>query len=176
VTSRQSVTMSYPMSENAERAIAFRTGPDNEGNVMVYDRPVEDLVIEITVPKASGGSLQTVENDTKTKIQNDQESDGSLRVVPTKKGVQKEGKDVVPSVFVYVIHATGEIEIEYVEINFEVLRRDIGLTTEFKTLAVSNFTGVEEPDPRSKSSGSGEQREEPTEEPGEGEYEYPNES
>jgi hypothetical protein len=143
----QSVTVTFMEAE--PRKIEFATGPDNEGDVLVYDQATDDLEIEVGVPAATKGKMTAVEANTKTKIENslDSSKDGKLAVVSRVKGEETARGDVAPGVFAYVLHETGAIEFEYVEIDFQVLKRAIGLTSEFTTLAVSNFTGVLSPQP-----------------------------
>jgi hypothetical protein len=149
VTSRQSATVTFKPSTDP-RAIVVETGPDNEGNVAVFDKATADLEIEVRVPKASKSKLASVENNTKTKIENslDSSKEGKLGIVSRVKGEETARGEVAPGVFAYVLHASGAIEFEYVEIDFQVLARAIGLTNEFATLAVSNYTGVKPPNPK----------------------------
>ena len=159
VTSRQSAVITF--RKDAPRKLGVETGPDNEGDVMVLDQATPDLEIEVRVPKASRSTLTAVESNTKTKIENslDSSKEGKLGVVSRVKGEEKAKGEVAPGVFAYVIHDSGAIEFEYVEVDFAILRRAIGLTSEFSTLAVSNYTGVQDPDPRSPKSRN--EREEP---------------
>ena len=131
------------------RKLGFETGPNNEGSVVVLDQATPDLEIEVGVPPATTGEMAAVEGNTKTKIENslDSSKEGSLGIVSRVKGDEVARGEVGPGVFAFVDHATGAIELQYVEIDFQVLKRAIGLTSEFQTLAVSNFTGVRPPNP-----------------------------
>jgi len=147
LTSRQSAVVTF--RKDHPRKLAVATGPDNEGEVVVLDQATPDLEIEVRVPKASQTTLAAVEGNTKTKIENslDSSKDGKLAIVSRVKGEEKAKGEVAPGVFAYVLHDSGAIEFEYVDIDFKILRRAIGLTNEFSTLSVSNFTGVKDPKP-----------------------------
>jgi len=147
IGARQSLIVTFV--REAPRTLGYQTGPGNEGAVEVVDRATPDLVIRVAVPRATIGRMASVDGDTRTKIENSLESarDGKLGVVTSVMGTETARGEVAPGVFAFVNHATGAIEFEYVEINFQVLKRDIGLTSAFQTLAVSNFTGVLPPDP-----------------------------
>jgi hypothetical protein len=154
VTSRQSAVITFREAE--PRKLGIETGPDNEGDVVILNQATPDLEIEVRVPKASRATSTAVDNNTRTKIENslDSSKEGKLGVVSRFKGEEKARGEVAPGVFAYDIHDSGAIEFEYVEVDFRILRRAIGLTNEFSTLSVSNFTGVQAPDPRSPKSNS----------------------
>jgi hypothetical protein len=146
LTTGQAAVVEYRKAE--PRKLGIESGPTNEGEVYVFDQATENLEIELRVPRATRSNMMSVENDTKTKIENslDSSKEGKLSIVSRVRGEQTATGEVAPGVFAYVLHETGAIQFEYVEIDFQVLKRAIGLTTEFQTLAVSNFTGVLAPD------------------------------
>jgi len=168
LTSRQSAVVTF--RKEKPRTIKVASGPDNEGEVVVLDQATPDLEIEVRVPKASETTLTAVDSNQKTKIENslDSSKDGKLGIVSRVKGEEKARGEVAPGVFAYVLHESGAIEFEYVDIDFKILRRAIGLTNEFSTLSVSNFTGVKDPKPS-----AGSPRREPPEQEEPDEPDYP---
>lgn len=171
VTSRQAAVITF--RSEAPRKLGVETAPDNEGDVVVLDQATPDLEIEVRVPQASRATMTAVENNTKTKIENslDSSKEGKLGVVSRVKGEEKAKGEVAPGVFAYVVHDSGAIEFEYVEVDFAILRRAIGLTSEFSTLAVSNYTGVKDPNPRAPKSNSRQEKPDDEEPDDEGPYE-----
>ena len=140
---QHSVTLDVDPS--APGSLWFRTGQQNAGDVEVYKTVREGETDEIVlwVPKATSGAFTDEPND-KTKIANDPNSLKTAKIrIQTRYQAKGENNAAIgPSTSAVVDNATGTIQLSFTPVRFEILERAINLTTEFSTLAQSNFSDV----------------------------------
>jgi hypothetical protein len=122
--------------------LCFRTGQQNPGDVDIH-RSVPGGDILAAVPKATLGCF-TDEKDNKTKICNDVNSlkSGKIKITTRFTGKNDNTASIGPATCALIDNTTGQIEVLFTAVNFEILVRAINLTTEFTTLAQSNFSDV----------------------------------
>jgi hypothetical protein len=121
--------------------LCFRTGQQNAGDVEIHkSTPGGDIIA--SVPKATLGCF-TDEPDNKTKICDQIDSLKTAKIqIETRfaKGVNKAA--IGPGTCALIDNATGAIQVLFTAVKFEILERAISLTSEFATLAQSNFSDV----------------------------------
>jgi len=94
------------------------------------------------VPKASLGCV-TDEPGNKTRLCNDINSLKTAKIrLETKFGSTTNTAAIGPGTCAVIDNATGAIELAFSAVKFEILERAITLTSEFSTLAQSNFSDV----------------------------------
>ena len=59
-------------------------------------------------------------------------------------GETKQTGTLGPGTFAVIDNSTGVIEFAFFEVDFQIIERATSLTSEFSTLAASNFFGFEE--------------------------------
>jgi hypothetical protein len=122
--------------------LCFRTGQQNAGEVEVHKSAASGFDIVAFVPKASLGCI-TDEPDNKTKICNDINSLKTAKLrIETRFQKEPNRASIGPGTCALIDNATGAIEVLFTAVKFEILERAINLTTEFSTLAQSNFSDV----------------------------------
>ncbi len=154
IGAEQGATITY-RPDSAPRRLGIQTDSESAGEVKVTNRATDSLDIDIYVPAGTTASSAAIDGNTRTEIKSDIDSakEGRVRVVSRLKGDEKASVEVAPSLSAFVNHASGEITLSYVKLDWTVLARAISLTSEFQTLAVSNFTGVLPPDNSAPSTG-----------------------
>jgi hypothetical protein len=129
----------------APGALWFRTGQQNAGDVEIHKTVREGQPDEIVlwVPKATSGAF-TDEPQDKTKICDDVNSlkTAKIRIETRFQAKGKNNASIGPGTCAVVDNATGAIQLLFTAVRFEILERAISLTTEFSTLAQSNFSDV----------------------------------
>jgi hypothetical protein len=123
--------------------LCFRTGQQNAGDVEII-RKVRGGDIVATVPKATLGCF-TDEAGDKTKICDDLNSLKSAKIHLESRFAKSQSKgsaDIGPGTCALIDNSTGAIEVLFSAVKFEILERAISLTSEFSTLAQSNFSDV----------------------------------
>ena len=128
--------------------LGIQTDSDSRGEVKVTNHATSTLDIEIHVPQGTTASSipDAVNNRTEIKSHEESASDGRVRIVSRLEGAEVAQEQIAPSLSAFVNHASGRITLSYVKLDWTVLARAVSLTSEFQTLAVSNFTGVLSPD------------------------------
>lgn len=123
--------------------LCFRTGQQNPGDVEIRKATTAG-VIHTYVPKATIGCISDVEGENKTKICNDINSlkTAKIHIKTLFSGKSPNEADIGPGTCALIDNATGAIEVLFTAVRFEILERAISLTTEFATLAQSNFSDV----------------------------------
>lgn len=122
--------------------LRFRTAQQNAGEIIIL-KQAGGGVIETQIPKATSGLFRLVDG-TRTRIENDVTSLKTGRiVVTTRYGGTEQQAFLGPGTYALVNNATGAIQVVFTAVEFEILERAITLTSEFSTLAQSNFSDVE---------------------------------
>jgi hypothetical protein len=138
-----SVTLDISLS--APGNLQFRTGQQNAGEVRISKAVREGQPDEIVlmVPKATAGFFQD-EPQNKTRICDDINSLKTAKIgITTRFQARGENNAAIgPGTCAIVDNATGAIQLLFTAVSFEILERAISLTTEFSTLAQSNFSDV----------------------------------
>jgi len=121
--------------------LCFATNQDNPTPVVLNAQITSELLVTMTIPQATSGCLVQEDGGTVTRINNDLESlkTGVIQIQTELTGEVAKKGSITAGAYVLVINATGDIEPGLVEIDFEIIERAISLTSEFSTLAVSNF-------------------------------------
>jgi hypothetical protein len=103
------------------------------------------LELTLSVPKSTRGVLEQVDGGEWTRVASDASSlqGAKIKITTLVDGSLGQSGSLGPGTFAKINNATGEIEFGFVEIDFAILDRAISLTSEFTTLAVSNFFGLE---------------------------------
>lgn len=123
--------------------LRFRTGQQNPSEVAIY-YGVSGGDIVAFVPKASSGQIEPGD-DGKTKITNDVTSlkTGVIRLETAFAGQTPQSREVGPGGIASVDNKTGAIEVVFQTVEFVILESAISLTSEFSTLAQSNFASAD---------------------------------
>lgn len=123
--------------------LQFRTGQQNAGEVEVHKR-LSGGEVTASVPKATLGFFDDVPGENKTKICNDINSlkTAKIRLETRIIGKPNANAEIGPGTCAQIDNATGAIEVLFTAVKFEILERAISLTSEFSTLAQSNFSDV----------------------------------
>jgi hypothetical protein len=125
----------------APGTLCFRTGQQNAGEVEI-DKATTAGQILAFVPKASLGCF-TDDAGNKTRICNDINSLKTAKIrLETRFGATTNTAAIGPGTCAVIDNATGAIELAFAAVKFEILERAITLTSEFSTLAQSNFSDV----------------------------------
>jgi len=125
----------------APGTMLFRTGQQNAGEVRI-DKATTAGLMSAYVPKASLGRFSD-EPGNKTRICNDINSLKTAKVrLETKFGSSKNDASIGPGTCAVIDNTTGAIELAFTAVKFEILETAITLTSEFSTLAQSNFSDV----------------------------------
>lgn len=125
----------------APGTLCFRTGQSNAGEVEIHKSTSAGEIIAY-VPKASLGCI-TDEANNKTRICNDINSLKTAKIrLETRFGSSINTAAIGPGTCAVIDNATGAIELAFAAVKFEILERAISLTSEFSTLAQSNFSDV----------------------------------
>lgn len=126
----------------APGTLRFRTGQQNAGEVKIA-KSVPAGEIAAWVPKASLGSFND-EPENKTKVCNDINSlkSAKIRLQTRFAGRGENTAAIGPGTCALIDNATGAIQVLFAAVKFEILERAISLTSEFSTLAQSNFSDV----------------------------------
>jgi hypothetical protein len=137
---QHSVTLD--IDPNLPGTLRFRTGQQNAGEVKVA-RTVAAGEIIAWVPKASLGSIED-QPENKTKVCNDINSlkSAKIRLQTRFAGKGENTAAIGPGTCALIDNATGAIQVLFAAVQFEILDRAISLTSEFSTLAQSNFSDV----------------------------------
>jgi hypothetical protein len=121
--------------------LLFRTGQQNAGEVEIDKATTAGQMLAF-VPKASLGRFSD-EPGNKTRICNDINSLKTAKIrLETKFGSSKNDASIGPGTCAVIDNATGAIELAFSAVKFEILETAITLTSEFSTLAQSNFSDV----------------------------------
>jgi len=122
--------------------LAFRTGQQNAGDVEIHRTVAAGSDIVASVPKASLGAF-TDEPGNKTKVYDDINSLKTAKIkLESRFAKGTNSASIGPGTSALIDNATGAIEVLFTAVKFEILERAISLTTEFATLAQSNFSDV----------------------------------
>jgi hypothetical protein len=125
----------------APGTFCFRTGQQNASEVEVR-RHVAGGDILAYVPKATLGCVTDWEGD-QTRVCDDVNSLKTDKIrLTTKFGGRTNNAEIGPGTCAVINNKTGSIRILFKAVQFEILERAIALTTEFSTLAQSNFADV----------------------------------
>lgn len=140
---RKSQSVILDIDPAAHGTLCFRTGQQNPGDVEIRKATAAGVIYSY-VPKATIGCISDVENENKTKICNDINSLKTAKIhIKTQFGTKAPNEaDIGPGTCAQIDNATGAIEVLFTSVKFEILERAISLTTEFATLAQSNFSDV----------------------------------
>jgi hypothetical protein len=129
----------------ATGAMWFRTGQQNAGDIEIHKSVREGQPDEIVlwVPKATSGGF-TDEPGNKTKVCDEIISlkTAKIRIQTRFQAKGENNASIGPGTCAVVDNATGAIQLLFTAVRFEILERAINLTTEFSTLAQSNFSDV----------------------------------
>lgn len=123
---------------------SFSTRANNKGDVVMLMQVTDTLEIELTVPKATSGSIFQVEAGRRTRIESDASSwtGGRIAIRTRLGGAEGQTGTLGPGTFALIDNATGKIEFGFVEVDFQIIKRAINLTSGFTSLATSNFFGL----------------------------------
>jgi hypothetical protein len=126
------------------RSLCFSTRANNQGQVMLLSQVTGALEIELLIPKATTGCIYQVEGGKRTRIESDAGSwtGGKIAIRTRLSGVEGQTGTLGPGTFALIDNSTGKIEFGFVEVDFEIIKRAIALTSEFTALATSNFFGL----------------------------------
>lgn len=135
-------TVTLDIDPAAPGTLCFRTGQQNAGDVDIV-KTVPGGDITMSIPKATLGCINDEGSD-KTKICNDINSlkTAKIRISTRFTGKENGTASIGPGTCALIDNATGAIEVLFSAVKFEILERAISLTTEFSTLAQSNFSDV----------------------------------
>jgi hypothetical protein len=135
-------TVTINIDPSALGTFCFRTGQQNAGEVEVRKSTAAGEIVA-SVPKATLGCF-TDEANNKTKICNDINSlkTAKIRLQTLFAGKSDNTAAIGPGTCALIDNATGAIQVLFAAVKFEILERAIGLTSEFSTLAQSNFSDV----------------------------------
>lgn len=135
-------TVTLNIDPSALGTFCFRTGQQNAGEVEVRKTTAAGEIVA-SVPKATLGCF-TDETNNKTKICNDINSlkTAKIRLQTLFSGKSDNTAAIGPGTCALIDNATGAIQVLFAAVKFEILERAIGLTSEFSTLAQSNFSDV----------------------------------
>lgn len=138
-------SVTLDIDAKAPGTLRFRTGQQNVGEVEIGKTVREGQSDEIVlwVPKATAGSFNDEPQD-KTKICDDINSlkTAKVRIQTRFQAKGENNASIGPGTCAQVDNATGAIQLLFTAVSFEILERAISLTTEFSTLAQSNFSDV----------------------------------
>lgn len=138
-------SVTFDISHAAPGNLEFRTGQQNAGDVQISKtvRQGESDEITVWVPKATAGYFSD-EPENKTKICDDINSlkTAKIRIRTRFQSKGENNAAIGPGTCANVDNATGAIQLLFTAVSFEILERAISLTTEFSTLAQSNFSDV----------------------------------
>jgi hypothetical protein len=122
--------------------LAFRTGQQNAGDVEIHKSAGNGGDMVVSVPKATLGAF-TDEAGNKTKICDDINSLKTAKMkLESRFAKGTNTASIGPGTCALIDNATGAIQVLFTAVKFEILERAISLTTEFSTLAQSNFSDV----------------------------------
>lgn len=135
-------SVSLTVDPDRPNDLGFRTAQQNSGDILIL-KQAGGGTIETQIPKATSGLFELVDG-TRTRIANDVTSLKSGRiVVTTRYGGNEQQAFLGPGTYALVDNATGAIQVVFTAVEFEILERAITLTSEFSTLAQSNFSDVD---------------------------------
>jgi hypothetical protein len=121
--------------------LCFRTDQRNAGDVEIHKSAGGGDIVA-SIPKATLGCF-TDEPDNKTKICDDINSLKTAKIkLETRFAKGANTASIGPGTCALIDNATGAIQVLFTAVKFEILERAISLTTEFSTLAQSNFSDV----------------------------------
>ena len=137
-------TISLSVDTRTRENVCFRTGQRNPGDVELQKKVTGGDIVAL-IPKATAGCVELVEDGKKTKISNDIASlkSGKIRL-ETRFGGESDQAALGPGTHALIDNLTGVIQVAFAAVQYEILERAIDLTTEFSTLAQSNFSDVGE--------------------------------
>lgn len=123
--------------------LCFTTHANNPGDVALLAKITGSLDVELVVPKATTGCVRQIPGD-KTRIDSDAGSwkGGKIGLRTRLSGAEGQTGTLGPGTFAVINNATGEIEMGFEEVDFQIIERAISLTSEFTALATSNFFGL----------------------------------
>jgi hypothetical protein len=125
----------------APGSLCFRTGQQNAGDVEIHKTAGGGDIVA-SVPKATLGCF-TDEPQNKTKICDDINSLKTAKIkLESRFPKGTNTASIGPGTCALIDNATGAIQVLFTAVKFEILERAISLTTEFSTLAQSNFSDV----------------------------------
>lgn len=128
---------------NDPNTLGFRTGQQNRSEVEVILDLSRDNRIVAKVPRATSGSLSP-EVGNKTKVANDITSlkTGKIEIETRFAGREPKTAQLGPGTSARIDNETGDIQVAFEAVAFEILESAIMLTSEFSTIAQSNFADV----------------------------------
>lgn len=137
---RHSVTMSVDATQ--PETACFRTHQQNADKIEVHKRVSGGTIIAY-VPRATSGCFEPA-GPLKTRISNDITSlkEGKIEIA-TRFGGAENRAELGPGTYALIDNTTGAITVLFSAVEFEILEQAVTLTSEFQTLAQSNFTDVD---------------------------------
>lgn len=122
---------------------AFRTDQQNRGTVDLVKKLGGGEIIA-RIPRATSGTVEPVDPN-KTKICNDVTSlkTGKIELETKFSGRKPKQAALGAGACALIDNLTGDIALVFEAVAFEILDRAISLTSEFSTLAQSNFADVD---------------------------------
>ncbi len=138
---RHSVVLTVD-SNNRDR-LSFRTGQQNRRPIDITYQVSRGNTIVAIVPRATSGTMEPFESG-KTKVTNDIASLKTGKIVLKTRFAGKPEKtaELGPGTAARIDNRTGDIQVVFTAVQFEILESAIMLTSEFSTLAQSNFTDL----------------------------------
>jgi len=135
-------SITFDIDPEKPGSLAFRTGQQNASDVEIHKSALAGGDIVASVPKATFGTFSD-EADNKTKICDDINSLKTAKIrLETRFSKGQNTASIGPGTCALIDNATGAIQVLFTAVKFEILERAISLTSEFATLAQSNFSDV----------------------------------
>jgi hypothetical protein len=138
LTDGQGVEVWSPSPGNA----AFMTDQDNPSAVQLSAQVTRGTDVTLWIPKASAGGMIQEDGGARTLVYSEggswkgEDIRGEIRV----SGALTDNAVLGPGVLVRINNSTGRVEGKGVD--FDIIPRDISLTSEFTSVATSNFFGT----------------------------------
>lgn len=136
------IEINVPADREKKGDLGFETQQGNPADVHIRALVTSSLAIDLDIPKATSGTIE--QDGPKTKLSSAATSfKGGKIIVGTEiDSEEMQSGELGPGTFAFIDNVTGAFSVPFVEINFEIVKRDISLTSEFSTIAVSNFSSL----------------------------------
>lgn len=123
--------------------VGFMSGQANPGEIVLAAQVTATTEVKLWIPKATAGELIQEDSGQKTLVRSEAGSwkGGQIRGEIRVSGELKDNAILGPGTFVRIDNPTGKI-LSFSEVKFDIIKRAISLTSEFTSVATSNFFGL----------------------------------